>query len=64
MNLAWLVPAVILPGAVMAARTVWRERRHLPAAPDNLPPTDVDAYLTCRRIGALPTTSPAREENP
>jgi hypothetical protein len=55
MNLAWLVPAVLAPGAVMAARTVWRERRHLPAAADNLPPTDIDAYITCRRISALPT---------
>jgi hypothetical protein len=62
MNLAWLVPAVILPGAVMAARTVWRERRHLPAAADNQPPTDIDAYITCRRIAALPTAR--REEKP
>ncbi|MFJ3507852.1 hypothetical protein [Streptomyces luteogriseus] len=57
MNLAWIVPAVLIPGAVMAARTVWRERRHLPAAADNLPPTDIDAFITCRRIAALPTAT-------
>lgn len=61
MSLAWLVPAVILPGAVMAARTAWRERRHLPAAADNQPPTDIDALWTCRRISALPV---ARKEKP
>jgi hypothetical protein len=63
-NLAWLVPAVLAPGAVMAARTVWRERRHLPAAADNQPPTDIADLITCRRISALPTASPAREEKP
>jgi hypothetical protein len=63
MNLAWLVPAVIFPGAVMAARTVWRERRHLPAAADNQPPTDIDAYITCRRIAALPTAT-RKEDTP
>jgi hypothetical protein len=57
MNLAWLVPAVLAPGAVMAVRTAWRERRHLPAAADNQPPTDIDAYITCRRIAALPTAT-------
>jgi hypothetical protein len=62
MSLAWLVPAVILPGAVMAARTAWRQRRHLPAAADNQPPTDIAAYITCRRISALPTAR--REEKP
>lgn len=62
MNLAWLVPAVLLPGAAMAARTAWRQRRHLPAAPDNLPPADADALWTCRRINALPTTT--RKEKP
>jgi hypothetical protein len=46
----------------MAARTAWRERRHLPAAADNQPPTDIDAYLTCRRIAALPVAR--REETP
>jgi hypothetical protein len=60
MSLAWIVPAVLVPGAVMAARTVWRERRHLPAAADNQPPTDIDAYITCRRINALPAAR--REE--
>lgn len=49
-------------GALMAARTVWRERRHLPAAADNLPPTDTTDLWTCRRIAAQPTTS--RKENP
>ncbi|GGV91856.1 hypothetical protein [Streptomyces massasporeus] len=62
MNLAWIVPAVLVPGAVMAVVTVWRERRHLPAAPDNLPPADIDAFITCRRIAALPVAS--REEKP
>jgi hypothetical protein len=61
MNLAWLVPAVLVPGAVMAIATVRRERRHLPAAVDNQPPADIDAYITCRRIAALPA---ARKEKP
>jgi hypothetical protein len=62
MNLAWLVPAVLVPGAVMAAHTAWRERRHLPAAADNLPPTDTTALWTCRRIAAQPAAH--RKENP
>jgi hypothetical protein len=64
MNLAWLVPAVILPGAVMAARSWWRERRYLPAAADNQPPRDTTDLITCRRISALPVARPAREEKP
>ncbi|MDX3033926.1 hypothetical protein [Streptomyces scabiei] len=59
MALLYLAAAWYAAGAVMAARTLWRERRHLPAAPDNQPPTDL---WTCRRIGALPTAS--RKENP
>jgi hypothetical protein len=59
-NLVWIPVAWYAAGAVMAARTVWRERRHLPAAADNLPPTDIDAFITCRRIAALPTAR--REE--
>lgn len=61
-GLAWIPVAVLAPGAVMAARTLWRERHHLPAAPDNRPGTDTDALWTCRRISALPTAS--RKENP
>ncbi|MFJ4974159.1 hypothetical protein ACIP6X_02210 [Streptomyces coeruleorubidus] len=63
MNLAWLVPAVLAPGVVMAARTLWRERRHLPAAPDNQPPTDTTDLWTCRRISALPVAT-RKETNP
>ncbi|MER8220939.1 hypothetical protein ABTZ58_10165 [Streptomyces sp. NPDC094143] len=55
MNLAWLVPAVLIPGFVMAIVTIRRERRHLPAAADNQPPTDTTDLWTCRRISALPT---------
>jgi hypothetical protein len=58
--LAGLAAAWYAAGAVMAVVTVRRERRHLPAAADNQPPTDIDAYLTCRRIAALPTAR--REE--
>lgn len=61
-NLVWIPVAWYAAGALMAARTVWRERRHLPAAADNQPPTDIDAYLTCRRIAALPTAR--RKEKP
>lgn len=61
-GLAWIPVAVLAPGAVMAARTLWRERHHLPAAPDNRPGVDTDALWTCRRISALPTAS--RKENP
>ncbi|KOG33327.1 hypothetical protein [Streptomyces resistomycificus] len=57
MNLAWLVPAVLAPGAVLAVRSLWRERRHIPAAPDNQRGIDIDALWTCRRINALPTAS-------
>jgi hypothetical protein len=62
MNLAWLVPVALAPGAVMAARTAWRQRRHLPAAADNRPPVDTTDLWTCRRINALPTAS--RKEKP
>ncbi|GGT85500.1 hypothetical protein [Streptomyces coeruleorubidus] len=62
MSLAWIVPAVLAPGAVMAARSLWRERRHLPAAADNLPPADTTDLWTCRRINALPTAT--RKEKP
>ncbi|MFE7899224.1 hypothetical protein ACFU3E_17175 [Streptomyces sp. NPDC057424] len=58
--LAGLAAAWLAAGGVMAARTVWRQRRHLPAAPDNQPGTDTDAFITCRRIAALPTAR--REE--
>lgn len=60
--LAGLAAAWYAAGAAMAARTLWRERRHLPAAPDNQPPTDTEDLWTCRRINALPTTS--RKETP
>jgi hypothetical protein len=63
MSLAWIVPAVLVPGAVMAARTAWRERRHLPAAADNQPPTDTTDLWTCRRIAALPAAT-RKETNP
>jgi hypothetical protein len=58
----WLVALLLAPGAVMAARTLWRERRHLPAAPDNQPGIDADLLWACRRIDRQPTTS--RKENP
>jgi hypothetical protein len=57
MSLVWLVPAVLTPGAFFAARSWRRERRYLPAAADNQPPTDTTDLWTCRRIGALPTAS-------
>ncbi|WP_045562329.1 hypothetical protein [Streptomyces sp. FxanaA7] len=60
--IAALVIAWYAAGAVMAARTLWRERRHLPAAPDNRPPTDTTDLWTCRRIGAQPVAH--RKENP
>jgi hypothetical protein len=59
-NLIWIPVAWIAAGGVMALRTAWRHRRHLPAAADNLPPTDIGAFITCRRIAALPTAH--REE--
>jgi hypothetical protein len=62
-NLVWIPVAWIVAGAVMAARTVWRERRHLPAAADNLPPADRTDLWTCRRISALPTAS-RKEDRP
>lgn len=55
--LAGLAAAWYAAGGVMAARTAWRQRRHLPAAPDNLPPADADALWTCRRINALSTAT-------
>lgn len=58
--LAGLAAAWYAAGGVMAARTAWRQRRHLPAAPDNLPPADTTDLWTCRRINALPTAH--REE--
>ncbi|MFI9344983.1 hypothetical protein ACIG0D_27510 [Streptomyces sp. NPDC052773] len=35
MSLVWLIPAALAPGAAMAARSLWRERRRAAA----LPPT-------------------------
>ncbi|MFF7308119.1 hypothetical protein [Streptomyces sp. NPDC008137] len=64
-------PALLF-GAVLVISGVWairhavrggenRSRSRVPTAPDNLPPTDIDALITCRRINALPT---ARKEKP
>lgn len=50
MNLAWLIPAVLAPGAAMAAHTLWRERHRLPAAPDNVRGIDPELLWTCRHI--------------
>jgi hypothetical protein len=62
MALLYVAAAWIAAGAAMAARTVWRERRRIPAAPDNQPGHDTAALQTCRHISALSTTS--RKENP
>ena len=35
-----------------------RALRRLPAAPDNQPPTDIDALAECRRIARQPITNP------
>lgn len=39
-------------------RRALRDRHHLPAAPDNLPPIDDDALITCRRIDRLGVRDP------
>ncbi|MEU0665716.1 hypothetical protein ABZ508_26520 [Streptomyces lavendulocolor] len=59
MSLWWIPIAAITPGAVMAARSLWRERHRIPAAPDNQPGRDDEALDTCRRIPAQ-----TRKENP
>jgi len=41
---------ILAPGALLVVRTLWRERRRLPAAPDNKPPVDIDDLIVCRRI--------------
>ncbi|MFG2352638.1 hypothetical protein [Streptomyces sp. NPDC048521] len=59
--IARLIPfALVAPGAVIALRTLWRERTRLPAAPDNQPGTDTEALWTCRRIMRATET---RKEN-
>lgn len=35
-----------------------RDTRHLPAAPDNIQPTDEDALIECRRIHRLEVRDP------
>lgn len=73
MNLVWLVPAVIAPGAVMAARTLWREHHRVPAAPDNQPGINAADLWACRHIASEPLADPnatnrllddIRKENP
>ncbi|MFJ8583674.1 hypothetical protein ACIRD2_03300 [Streptomyces sp. NPDC093595] len=59
MSLAWIPAILLAPGAVMAARSLWRERHRIPAAPDNRAGTDTDALQTCRRIAAT-----TRKETP
>ncbi|GAP46925.1 hypothetical protein [Streptomyces azureus] len=43
--------------AAVAFALITRPARHLPAAPDNQPPTDTTDLWTCRRINALPTAT-------
>jgi hypothetical protein len=61
-TLAWIPVAILAPSIAWAAHTAWRDRRHLPAAPDNQPGTDITALQTCRHINALPLAS--RKEKP
>lgn len=58
-NLGYVYPLAVGLWAVWHAIA---GQRRIPAAPDNRPGTDTGALWTCRRIGALPTTS--RKENP
>lgn len=44
--------AVFIPGAVVAARAVWRQHHRIPAAPDNKPGIDAVDLWICRRIAA------------
>jgi hypothetical protein len=60
-GLAWIPVAILAPSIAWAAHTAWRDRHHLPAAPDNRPGVDTDALQTCRHINALPPVS--RKEN-
>jgi hypothetical protein len=53
-SLAWIPAILLAPGAVMAARSLWRERHRIPAAPDNQPGTDQDALNTCQQIARIP----------
>jgi hypothetical protein len=61
-SLAWIPAILLAPGAVMAARSLWRERHRIPAAPDNQPGRDDIALATCRRIARIPAQT--RKENP
>lgn len=48
----------ITAAGLCAVRYNLRRCRHLPAAPDNVPPTDTDDLWTCRRILAEPLADP------
>ncbi|WP_432027411.1 hypothetical protein [Streptomyces sp. 1222.5] len=50
--------AVLAPGALLAIRTLWRERRRLPAAPDNQAGIDLAALNTCAEIARQPLIDP------
>jgi hypothetical protein len=55
-NLA--IAASFLAVGIQIIRWVIRNRRHVPAAPDNVPPVDVDDLIICRRIDRQPLTDP------
>jgi hypothetical protein len=57
-NPVWIIPAILAPGLLMAARSLWRERHRLPAAPDNQAGIDAQALWTCRRIAREPLADP------
>jgi hypothetical protein len=56
------VAVAIIPAACMPriARRVLARRalRHIPAAPDNVQPTDIDDLIVCRRIDRLGERDP------
>lgn len=57
----WINLAIAASLAAVAGRILrWaiRHRHHLPAAPDNVPPVDMDALIACRRIARQPLNDP------
>lgn len=53
-----LIAATFLTFGLWAIRHNLRKALHLPAAPDNQPPTDDDLLITCRRIAREPLADP------
>jgi hypothetical protein len=55
----WIDLAIGASFLVLGLRILrWALRHRIPAAPDNVPPTDDDLLITCRRIHRLPHIHP------